>query len=68
MKEKGKSMKVSGLCRDFIENLRATRRSKQVGTDKEMLTQSDTLDLIVKYFKSNNDKYLEVVKLEYDRK
>lgn len=58
------SIKVTGSFKDFIENLRATRRSKVIGTDKEMLTQTETIELIVKYFKLNNDRFMELLKME----
>ena len=68
MKDKGTSRKVTKKYLDFTENLRATRRSKAVGTDKEMLTQMQTGDLLVKYFKTNNDRFMELLKLPMEEK
>jgi len=57
MKEKGSSIKVSGGYKDFIENIISTRRSKIVGTDKKRLTQIEAGDLLVKFFKLNNNLF-----------
>jgi len=68
MKDKGTSRKVTRIFLDFIENIRATRRSKAVGVDKEMLTQMEVGDLIVKYFKANNDRFMELIKFPMEKK
>lgn len=63
MKSKGISIKISEEYKDFVENLRATRRTKSIGTDKKMLSQSEVGDLVVKFFKKNNEAYLELIKI-----
>jgi len=61
------SIKVTDNFKDFVENVRATRRSKVIGTDKEMLNQTETIELIVKYFKLNNDRFVELIKMEFKK-
>ena len=39
-----------------------------MGIDKELLTKLQTCDLIVKYFKLNNDKFAEIIKLPHQIK
>jgi len=55
-------IKVSTLFYDFLLKFGANR----VKSDMELQTQSlcDLPDIIVKYFKSNNDRYLELVNFE----
>jgi len=67
MKDRGVSRKLSREYIDFTENLRATRRSKAIGTDKKMITQLDASTLIVNYFKENNDRFLELIKMEFKK-
>lgn len=64
IKERGVPMRVSREFNDFVENLRATRRSKVCGTDKELLTKMQTGNIIVKYFKLNQDRFIELTKLQ----
>lgn len=64
LKDRGKPMRLSKEFDDFIENLRATRRSKVCGTDKQLLTKMETCDVLVKYFKLNQDRFLEITKLQ----
>lgn len=61
--DKGSSIKITREFKDFLENLRSTRRSKVFGIDKELLSQKDTCDLITKYFKLNNERFVELMKL-----
>jgi len=63
MKNK-KTTRVSHAFYDFILKFGANR----VKADMELQTQSmcDLPDIIVKYFKSNNDRYLELVNLEVE--
>ena len=67
MKIRGSPIRISEEFKDFIDNTRATRRSKATGIDKEMLTQLQTCDLVVKYFKLNNDKFLELIKIKFEK-
>ena len=67
MKDRGISWKITNNFYNFLENLRATRRSKIVGTDEKMLTQLEACDVIVKYFKLNNDRFMELIKLEMEQ-
>ena len=57
-------MKGSKAFKEFIDNIRATRRSKAVGIDIKMLTQIDTSTLLVEFFKANNDIFLKLIKFE----
>jgi hypothetical protein len=61
------SIKVTDNFKDFVENVRATRQSKVIGTDKEMLNQTETIELIVKYFSLNNDRFVELIKMEFKK-
>ena len=63
MKNK-RPMRVSSFFYDFILKFGANR----VKADMELQTGSicDLSDIIVKYFKANNDRYLELVKFEVD--
>lgn len=67
MKDRGSPIRVSKYAKDFLENTRATRRSNAVGTDKEQLNQREVLDLIVSYFKSKGDRFVELLKMEYKK-
>jgi len=62
MKENQRPLKVSNDFRNFIENLGANR--VKVGTEKRTLPLCKLPDVLVKYFKLNNDRYLELCKLE----
>lgn len=66
-KDNGSAMKVTVYSKDFLNNLSATRRSviKGVSIDKKQLTQPETLDHIVNYFKAKNERYLELTQMEY---
>lgn len=66
-KKNGLPIKVSQEFKDFIDNIRATRRCNTIGIDKKMLTQIETGDLIVKYFKLNNNIFTELIKLKIEK-
>ena len=57
-------IKVSQSFYDFIVKFGSNR----VKSDMEMQTRNicDLPDIIVKYFKTNNDRYLELVKFEVE--
>ena len=65
-KDRGSPIRVTKNVKEFIDNLRSTRRCKAVGTDKKLLTQLETFELIVRYFKINNKEYLELTKMELE--
>jgi hypothetical protein len=60
MTKNKKTLRVSENFYNFVEKFGANR----VKADMELHTQAlcDLPDLIVKYFKENNDRYLELVK------
>lgn len=60
-------MKASQYAKDFLNNTRATRRSNVVGVDKKQLSQMECLDLVVSYFKSNGERFKELLKMEFKR-
>ena len=57
-------LKISKLFREFLLKFGANR----VKSDMEMVTipLCHLPDIIVKYFKANNDRYLELVKFEVE--
>lgn len=61
---KKRHLKVSQLFYDFIIKFGVNR----VKSDMELQTKNicDLPDIIVKYFKHNNDRYLELVKFEVE--
>ena len=68
IKEKGETMKGSKAFKEFVDNVRATRRSKAIGIDNKQLTQIETSNLLVEFFKANNDIFLKLIKFEVLRK
>jgi|GEM_PF-5913889 len=58
------SLRVNPTFLEFLENLRATRRSKSIGTDKKMLSNAGACNIIETFFKSNPNTFLELVKLK----
>lgn len=56
------SVKLSNVGIDFLKNLRTNRR--KVETDDKDLSYWELIEVMVKYFKLNNDKYIEVVKIK----
>jgi hypothetical protein len=67
MVKNNRSIKISDEFYYFVENVRATRMSKITGTDKDMLDRQDIPSLIVKYFKLNNDRFVELIKMEFKK-
>jgi len=62
------SMKLPFEFKDLVENIRATRRSKQVGIDKNMLSQREVCSLITEFFKNDNESFLKLIKFEWNKK
>lgn len=64
----GTSIKVPVYTKDIIDNIRATRRSKVNGkcVDEKQLTQCETLVLMGYYFVSNNERYKEIINMEFN--
>ncbi len=64
----GTSIKIPIYTKDIIDNIRATRRSKVNGKciDGKQLTQCETLVLMGYYFVSNNERYKEIISMEFD--
>jgi len=56
------SLKVAEDFRSFLKNLRRNR--VKADTDEVTLSYTKLTSLIVKYFKEDNDSYLELVKTE----
>lgn len=56
------SIKISDAGREFLNKLRTNRRKADV--DEKDLSFWILFDIIVKYFKNNNDEYIKLVKLE----
>jgi len=64
--EKNKtSIKISEEGLSFLRKLITNRRKADV--DESDLAYWKVLDVIAKYFKSNNDKYLELVKTQWSK-
>lgn len=64
----GTSIKVTTYTKDIVDNIRATRRSKVNGKciDEKQLTQCETLVLLGYYFTSNNERYKEIINIEFN--
>jgi hypothetical protein len=62
--ENKRPMKVSQECYDFYENMGSNR--VKVGSEKRNLPLCILPDVIVKYFKLNNDRYIELCKLKFE--
>lgn len=65
MKNKGTSRKVTENFLKFIDDVRTTRRGKPINSDKKLLSQMDVGDLLVKYFKEDQQRFLTLVKMEF---
>lgn len=63
-KETGTPIKLSNSFRDFVENIRTTRRSKVVGVDKKMKNLTETCDLFVNYFKAKPQIFQDFIKFK----
>lgn len=57
----GTSTKISENVRVFLKKFRTNRRKTEI--DESDLSYSGLLEIVVKYFKNNNDKYLELIKI-----
>jgi hypothetical protein len=64
MKENKGTMKISNNFRSFAEKFGQNR--VKVGVDVKTIPLCHVPDLIVRYFKSNNDRYLELVNMELE--
>lgn len=64
----GTSIKVPVYTKDIVDNIRATRRSKVNGKciDEKQLTQCETLVLMGYYFVSNNERYKEIINMDFN--
>lgn len=56
------SVKLSEEGKEFLNNF--GRNRIKADTDKKVLSYADLLDVVVKYFKSSNERYLELVNME----
>jgi len=61
MKNK-KSIKASEEFYFFLEKFAVNRVKADI--DMQTISKCDSLDILVKYFKSDNNRYLELVKTE----
>jgi len=59
------SIKVSDIGLSFFQKFRTNRRKADV--DSADLSYWKLIELIERYFKNNNDKYLELIKMEYKK-
>lgn len=66
MKKNSISTKLSPEARTFLIDLEANinifKKSKGIPRDKK-ISYTEGIELIANYFKLNNDKYLELIKL-----
>ena len=58
--ENPQSIKISGIGKEFIKQIQINR----IKLDLEEVTQVQTIELIAKYFKNNNDNYVEMLRGE----
>lgn len=65
MKDKGTSRKVTKNFLKFIDDVRSTRRGKPINSDKVLLSQIDVGDLLVQYFKEDQQRFITLVKMEF---
>lgn len=56
------SIKLSSEGTEFLKNFRLNRI--KVGSDTAFKSYADLMDVISKYFKSNKESYLDLVKME----
>ena len=54
------SVKLSETGIEFLKKFRTNRRKMEM--DEEDLSYWKLLEIVVKYFKANNDRYLDLVK------
>jgi len=57
------SIKVEEDCIQFLKKFKRNRIKLDI--DEEGLSYWELINLIVKYFKSDGDRYLELVNMEY---
>lgn len=60
------SIKISGKGISFLKKFRTNRRKMDI--DDEDLSYWRIMDIIVEYFKNNNDQYLEMVATPHGEK
>lgn len=60
-----RSEKLSMKTIDFLKNFKRNRI--KTDTDPLPLSYNKLMDIIVNYFKLNNDRYLELVQMEYTK-
>lgn len=54
------------LSDDFLEFLKNIKRNRiKLDVDEDALSRTASADLIVRFFKNNNDEYLKMIKEEY---
>ena len=59
------SVKLSEESKTFLKKFRLNRI--KTNTDDKILSYADLVDILTKYFRLNNERYLELVKLEEDK-
>lgn len=59
------SIKLSEESITFLKKFRLNRI--KTNTDEEILSYAGLVDVVVKYFRLNNERYLELVKMEKDK-
>ena len=62
MKDNGTSVRLSDEFRQFIKRMKYNRIKADV--DSDILSTKDAADILVKYFKLNNDSYIKLVNME----
>lgn len=59
---KTSSVKLSEEGIEFLKKFRLNRIRTE--TDDKILSYADLLDIIIKYFKSNNERYVELANIK----
>lgn len=61
-------IKIPYYAKDVVDNIRATRRSKVNGRciDKKILSQANTVLLVMYSLVINNERYKEILSMEFD--
>lgn len=59
------SVKLSEVGISFFKKFRTNRR--KIDVDEEDLSYWKLMEVIAKYFKNNNDHYLELIKIQEDK-
>jgi len=72
MKRNQVSTKLGEEGRNFLMNMNHSRitlkkQNGKITNQEDELSYDDNLSLIVKYFKYNNDRYLELIKMENNK-